>query len=236
MGSKVRPTEEKSQQDQALDLYLEGLLMEGEPDKISEKQNQSPDHQPRKIEQAKAVKSAAPSKPAVVVEKSGKNLSAERSKTTSTKSPQQKNQLQHRSSELKLLSFKIGSLTFSTLLSDIGGAVSYTDGVAALTDQPDWLLGLLQYKGTEISIADSGRLVNHGQPSYNRSPSSKPYSTILLLDGGQWGLACDGVGEIVRISKEDVQWREQKEKMPWLMGMIKEPPMALIDLRSLIPL
>lgn len=235
MGSEVRPQNEQSQQDQALDLYLEGLLTGSAPDKVPPKPDQSLAHESEKVEQPDSIQPAISPKPEGTTGKSGRNLPAEKPKAAKTKNSQQKSQLESSGSELKLLTFKVGNLTFATRLSGISGAISYPENISVLPSQPEWFMGLFQHKGAKIAIADTGMLINHSQPNYKRSISLEPYSTILLLKGGKWGVACDEIGEVIQASKEGIKWREQKESIPWLTGMVMKPSMALINVRKLIP-
>jgi purine-binding chemotaxis protein CheW len=235
MSSEVRPQNEQSQQDQALDLYLEGLLTDSVPDKAHVKPNQSLAHQPKKVEQSEQIQSANSSKIEETTKKSGRNLPADKPKAVKTKNHTQSGQLESSSLELKLLTFKIGNLTFATPLSDISGAISFPDSVSILPSQPEWFMGLFRHNGAKIAVADTGRLINHRQPNYKRSISLQPYSTILLLKGGKWGLACDEIDGVICSSKEGVKWREKKENRPWLMGMVMNPSMALINVQNLIP-
>lgn len=223
MVSEVKPAGEKSPEDEALDVYLTGLLAGGASYPVSS--------EPEVERQPDAVKSA------LEKGKSG-NCSPVKRKVASLiqDSRSQSTAAANEREEQKFLTLKVGELTLATTLSGCSGVVSYPDSVSTLPEQPDWFLGLFQYRGANIAIADAGRLVNHGRSGYRRSLSDQPYLNVLLLKGRKWAVACDDIGEIVQPLNDEICWREQKEKMPWLMGTMAKPSAAIIDMRSLIPI
>jgi len=234
MVSEVKPTKEQSREDEALDLYLTALLAGNSPDSACQEPEQILSLHTNNLEQPETGRSSTFDKPAADVRKTGSSLPAENPDPEMDQ--QQIRQSESQSSELKLLTLKVGGLTLTTPLSALCGAISYPGTISTLPEQPDWFLGLFQHNGAKIAIADMGKLVNHGRQNYTRSLSLQPYSTVLLLKGGKWAVTCDEIGEVIRPLNDEIRWREQREKIPWLLGTVISPPAALIDMRSLIPI
>jgi purine-binding chemotaxis protein CheW len=45
-----------------------------------------------------------------------------------------------------------------------------------------------------------------------------------------WGLAVDSVTQPISLLPEDVKWRSDRSKRPWLAGTVKEHMCALLDI------
>ena len=59
------------------------------------------------------------------------------------------------------------------------------------------------------------------------------YQYLITLGDSQWGLLAEKLINNITLSKEDVKWRTNKSKRPWLAGVIKEKMCALIDVDNL---
>ena len=52
---------------------------------------------------------------------------------------------------------------------------------------------------------------------------------MLVVGDGAWGLACHGIGEVLKLGGQDVKWRTAKGKRPWLAGTVLGHLCALVD-------
>ena len=52
---------------------------------------------------------------------------------------------------------------------------------------------------------------------------------ILLVDDFKWGLACDSIGDVIWLTKDEVKWRKNKSQRPWLSGTSLEHLCAIMD-------
>ena len=238
MGSEDQPIVNQSQEDSALDIYMTELLGAG-PISVA---NEGALHE---LEQCGAAQeqegtdssSRTKSKQEKTANKSGSGLPVVNRKPSADESTQQENSLSSVvQSELKFLTLEVGGLNLATPLSALSGVVSYPDAISSLGGQPSWFLGLFQHQGRKIGIVDMGGLIHSEQTSYKRILTTKPYSNILLLKGGKWGMACDAVGQIIRPLDGEVKWRDTGGSRPWLMGTVTNPSAALVDLQNLIPI
>ncbi len=60
------------------------------------------------------------------------------------------------------------------------------------------------------------------------------YQYIVMLGESMWGLACSQLLGTETLNTENIRWREQVGKRPWLAGMVKEKMCALIHVEALI--
>jgi purine-binding chemotaxis protein CheW len=61
------------------------------------------------------------------------------------------------------------------------------------------------------------------------APVEERIHNILIMDEGEWGLACDGIGEVITLVEGDVRWRTTQGKRPWLAGTVTGHLCALLD-------
>jgi len=53
---------------------------------------------------------------------------------------------------------------------------------------------------------------------------------VVSINGVPWGLAVDSVNQPISLMPEDVKWRTDRSKRPWLAGTVKEHMCALLDI------
>ena len=105
----------------------------------------------------------------------------------------------------------MGGLTLALPVSLLVGIVDSTDLVNANGEGVPWLRGRLCYPHGEIQVADTAHWVL--PPSLARAPTTRHYP-VLVIAGGHWGLACDGVGAVVSLNPAAVRWRSARTQSP----------------------
>lgn len=98
--------------------------------------------------------------------------------------------------------------------------------------------GTVECHGTELSqatihVIDTQAKIFAGSA---RARREQGYSYALMLEGEQWGLGCDGVGAVIDLTPEQVQWRGEHGRRPWLAGTLKEHACALLDVDACLRL
>jgi len=130
------------------------------------------------------------------------------------------------------LMFKVAGLSLAVRLVELNGVVEWDE--SKLTEMPGhspFYLGLLQYLDKSIPVIDTARLVFPEDKLVSLS-ADKPLervTKIVLIDDGKWGLACDGIEEVIDLSRDDVKWRENRSKRKWMAGTVIQHMCALID-------
>lgn len=69
-----------------------------------------------------------------------------------------------------------------------------------------------------------------------KQKSSTEHHYIVLIAGGEWGLTCESVSEVVTLNPDQVRWRTALGIRPWLAGMVKDRMCALLDADELATL
>ena len=61
------------------------------------------------------------------------------------------------------------------------------------------------------------------------TPTADRMKYIILLDEGKFGLAADSITQVLTLEADDVRWRSDAGRRPWLAGTISERLFALLD-------
>jgi len=129
------------------------------------------------------------------------------------------------------LLFNVSGLSLAVPLVKLNSVISWNeDEITETPNQTTWYLGLIQHLEKQVKVIDTALLVmpenrrnTVGDPSLNR------LGNILLVDDFKWGLACDSIGDVIWLSKEDVKWRKNKQTRAWLSGTSLEHLCAIMD-------
>lgn len=128
------------------------------------------------------------------------------------------------------LLFKVAGLTLAVPLVKLKSVMPWTDRIVETPNQTEWYLGLVQNHGTNVKVIDTALMV---LPENRRNGLSaeleERFSHILLVNDGQWGLACESIGDVVWMTADKVKWRKTKIKRPWLAGTALDYLCALMD-------
>ena len=120
----------------------------------------------------------------------------------------------------QVLFFYVGGLRLAVALTELHGVVPCADvDITPIPGQPDWQLGLMRHRGRNVRVIDTASMVLPPDKRESAGLGSGP-SQILVVNGGTWGLACHGIGEVVRLDRSEVRWRSRQGKRPWLAGTV----------------
>jgi purine-binding chemotaxis protein CheW len=131
------------------------------------------------------------------------------------------------------LLFKVGGfLMLSVPLVRLNGIVPWPGKLTAVPGHAEWFLGLLPNRGHQVKVIDIAKFVipeSHKARSTLES-GERQFKHIILIDDGQFGLACDELGTVLKLNREAVRWRHDRTTRPWLAGTLIEQMCALIDI------
>ncbi len=133
--------------------------------------------------------------------------------------------------EFQALLFTTAGLTLAVPLSELSGIqVWHSEKVTPMPGHIDWYLGLMTYRERSVPIIDTAHLVlPEDRLTRLDSKPEERNNRIVFIGGGQWGLACDSVDQVITLSHDQVKWRSSRTKRRWLAGTVIEHMCALID-------
>jgi purine-binding chemotaxis protein CheW len=128
------------------------------------------------------------------------------------------------------LLFNVGGLTLAVPLVELGAIHPIRNEITPLFGQADWFMGLLTVKNSNIKTVNTPKLV---MPERYNERMKEQFNYVISINGVEWGLAVDNVSTAIVLKPEDVRWRTERGKRPWLAGTVIEHMCALLDISQL---
>ncbi|MFC4699902.1 chemotaxis protein CheW [Glaciecola siphonariae] len=144
------------------------------------------------------------------------------------------------------LFFEVAGLTLAIPLVELGGIIALDSeinpskgakhsGLSPMPGQAQWLMGVLVKLDQKYNCVDTARWIM--PEKYTQAlADSLNYAYAVQLGKTPWVLACSKLADTHELSHDDIKWRDQDAKRPWLAGMIKQKMCALVDASQLIRL
>lgn len=134
-------------------------------------------------------------------------------------------------SEFQALFFDVSGVTFAVPLSELGGIHRISE-VTSIFGQAPWFSGLMTMREEKLKVVDTALWVMPDNPHTDMPP----YHYLITLGDSSWGLSCHYLKGTERLHYDQVKWRHQEGKRPWLAGMVKEKKCALLHVDELLRL
>jgi purine-binding chemotaxis protein CheW len=140
----------------------------------------------------------------------------------------------YRKGEFQALFFDVAGLTVAVPLTELGGIHNMGE-LNNLPGKPDWFMGVRLHREQKLNVVNTAKWVMPEKYD-NDLENNIDYQYIIMLDDSPWGLACEKLVNTITLNQDDVKWRENAGRRPWLAGLIKERMCALLDVSALIKL
>jgi len=136
-----------------------------------------------------------------------------------------------RDSPFQTLLFEIQGLKLAIPLHELNGILTWPEKPPPkIAGKPDWYLGLYSQDHKHTQIVDTAHII---LPNTLKKNEDKPNFIILIADG-KWGLACNKVNQVVTLSSEEIRWRKEAGKRPWLAGTVLDKMCSILNIEALI--
>lgn len=130
----------------------------------------------------------------------------------------------------EVLLFEVAGLTLAVPLISLGQIQPLTDELTPLFGQAEWFMGLQPTPVGKIRTINTARFV---MPERYEEKFADNAKYVVSIDGLPWGLAVDAVNQPITLQPEDVKWRGERSKRPWLAGTVKQHMCALLDIPAM---
>jgi len=137
--------------------------------------------------------------------------------------------------EFPALFFKVGHLILAVPLIELGRTIKFDSKLTNIPQQPIWFMGLKLDQDKKIGILNLAYLIQGKSRAEKRCYSDNPFKNIILTEDTNWGLACDEIITIKKITPDKVRWRTDRQRKPWLVGTIIEDLVVIVDVNELVP-
>lgn len=140
----------------------------------------------------------------------------------------------YRRSRFQALFFSIAGLKVAVPLTELGGIYELGE-INTLFGKPRWFKGVMLHREQKLNVVDTARWVM--PEKYNAIVAQGlNYQYLVMLGSSNWGLCCETLIDTITLEPEQIKWREQEGKRPWMAGLIKEHMCVLVDVDELIDL
>tara|TARA_R110000751_G_scaffold30179_2_gene77411 strand:+ start:7351 stop:8109 length:759 start_codon:yes stop_codon:yes gene_type:complete len=138
-----------------------------------------------------------------------------------------------REQSFEALLFDVGGLKLAVPLVSLGTIYPLDTEITPLFGQPDWFLGIMATQAGNLKVLDTARWV---MPERYSEELKDRLAFVISVEGYDWGMAVHGVHQSIRLQPEQIKWRSQESKRPWLAGTVIDHMCALLDVSALASL
>jgi chemotaxis signal transduction protein len=128
---------------------------------------------------------------------------------------------------IQCLMFRVGLNLLSLPLVKMNGVLQWTDELTRLPQSPDWVLGILKHRDTNLRVLDSSKLLG-----ISATKGIKP-NHILILSDNMSAITCDNLEDVVTLEYNDIQWQPETGN-PLMYGIIRETLAYLLSPEGII--
>lgn len=130
-------------------------------------------------------------------------------------------------SRFDVLLLQVSGLTLAVPLVALGQIQPITEELTPLFGQADWFMGFQLTPRGKVSTVNTAKFVMPERYDENFVNTAK---YVVSISGVPWGLAVDSVNQPISLYPNDVKWRTNRSKRPWLAGTVKDHMCALLDI------
>jgi purine-binding chemotaxis protein CheW len=131
------------------------------------------------------------------------------------------------------LIFTVAGLQLAVPLIHLGAIHRIEEDIRPIPGSPRWYMGIRAGQQKNLRIVDTAEWIMAGRVPDNARDN---YRLVIRLDSSDWGLACDDVAQSFTLDPDEVRWRTERSKRPWLAGTVISHMCALLDVRTMADL
>lgn len=124
------------------------------------------------------------------------------------------------------LLFSVAGLTLAVPLISLGAIYQLEGELTPLVGRANWFMGLYRHGERNVHVVDTAQWV---MPDRWTPDVRNNYRFVIRLADDDWGVATDSVQQAINLSPEQVKWRSERSKRPWLAGTVIDHMCALLD-------
>ncbi|WP_111497701.1 chemotaxis protein CheW [Marinobacter bohaiensis] len=136
-------------------------------------------------------------------------------------------------SAFECLIFKVAGLQLAVPLVLLGAIHRIESDLHQIPGRPRWFMGMLPSGDHNLRVVDTAEWVMSGRVPEGARDG---YKFVIRLDQSEWGLACDEVAQSFTLRPDDVRWRSERSRRPWLAGTVVDHMCALLDVQAMTQL
>lgn len=128
------------------------------------------------------------------------------------------------------LVIEAGPLTLLAPLVDLGGVTPLDQlNIRPTPAHSPWYLGIADSKQGRVQLIDLAAIVTPSDREYEPDTARQ----VVFLANSRFALACRAIHGTRTIDPEQLRWRSERRRLPWLAGVDREKMATLLDLTAL---
>ena len=116
----------------------------------------------------------------------------------------------------------------------LNGISAWDQETTPIPTQPDWHLGVIEYRRENVVIVDTARLIMPEKITQTADERRKNHASHFLRVGENLALSCNAIIETVSLKQDEVRWRITRKARPWAVGILIERLSVLLDAEELL--
>lgn len=114
------------------------------------------------------------------------------------------------------------------------GIAAWEQETVSIPTQPPWHLGVLNYRGDNIVIVDTARLIMPEKITASPEERRINHGSHFLVIDRRWALSCNAIRETLQLSPDQIRWRPRRPTRPWAIGTLIDRLCVLLDSDALM--
>lgn len=218
--------------DEAVFNLLESLLQE--VDDIPETDNRTADVAPVDAEQPPVTSKVAVDVAVAGEVKVSEVLPIEQAAVTQTQAYPPEALPQWTEGVISCLLCEIDGMEIAVPMLMLRGIAVWDMDTLPMPAQPDWHLGVVDYRGEKIVVADTARLIMPEKLSATAQQRRDQHAANFIVINDKIALSCDAIKETIKLNPEQVRWRPRRPSRRWAIGTLIDRLCILMDTEALL--
>jgi len=116
----------------------------------------------------------------------------------------------------------------------LSGISAWDQETLPMPTQPDWHLGVIEYRDENVVIVDTARLIMPEKITQSVEERRENHASHFLRVGQNQALSCNAIIETISLKQDEVRWRITRKARPWAVGILIERLSVLLDTEELL--
>ncbi len=136
---------------------------------------------------------------------------------------------------MQVILLELAGLKLALPLHELNGILRHPPKLSQIPCSAPWVLGVHATGGRNIQVVDStALLLPERYRQENHGGMDRTQHLIVLIGNGEWGLDCLAASNVIELQPEQVNWRPDRSRRPWLAGTVREHLCALLDTSAFV--
>jgi purine-binding chemotaxis protein CheW len=132
-----------------------------------------------------------------------------------------------------IMLLKVQGVNIAVPLAALDAIYPIEEKLTPLFGQAEWFMGLQKTQMGNIKVIDTAQFI---MPERYKKQDESSYKYSVAINGSGWSLAVDEIYQPLVTYPEDIRWRVNRSKRPWVAGTATEHMCILLDIPRLAEL